>query len=424
MITLDDVRPGAPAAPPRVATIADTWLHGALWLTVASSFFVFVQPAPYEFLFAILAFTCLVAGVAIDLKVLPLLFLMTLRDVTGIPSLTWVLDKYDSLQFFAISAYLGITATVFACIFAQDVMRRIATAESGYVFAGVIGTVLGLIGYFQLVPGFEIFVLNDRVVSGFKDPNVFGPFLIPPLLWLMAGMITDRIKFLRVVWALVIATGWLLAYSRAAWVSGVVSGAIMVWLLFITAPDNRLRKRILIFVGISLAASLALFAVLMSIDLVHDMLEKRFGLQSYDTGTEGSRINTQAKALAAIPDYPLGMGPWEFMRQNQLAAHNTIMGTLLNLGWIAGFAWVAHLLLTAALGFRCLLVRTPWQPFLIATYASFIGALPIAFVIDTDHWRHYYLQVGIIWGLSIATINLLRRERARTAASFAMSRSR
>jgi hypothetical protein len=288
----------------------------------------------------------------------------------------------------------------------------------------VVGTLLGLIGYFQLAPGFEIFVLNDRVVSGFKDPNVFGPFLIPPLLWLMADMITDRIKFLRVVWALVIATGWLLAYSRAAWASGLLSGAIMVGLLFITAPDNGLRKRILIFVGISIAVSLALFAVLMSIDLVHDMLEKRFGLQSYDTGTEGSRINTQAKALAAIPDYPLGMGPWEFMRENQLAAHNTIMGTLLNLGWIAGFAWVAHLLLTAALGFRCLLVRTPWQPFLIATYASFIGALPIAFVIDTDHWRHYYLQVAIIWGLSIATINLRQRQRTEAAASFAVSRSR
>lgn len=422
MITLDDVRPypGPASAVPTYGlqgtaigtVIADRVMHAALWLCIASSFFVFIQPAPYEFLIALLVFACFLAGVKFDIKVLPLLFLMTVRDATGIPSLFEVLDRNDSLQFFAISVYLGITATIFAIIFSDDSMRRISTLRAAYVMAGVVGTILGLIGYFKLAPGFQIFVLNDRVVSGFKDPNVFGPFLIPPLLWLIQGFITDRIRIVSVIASMIIATGLLLAYSRAAWISGVMSILLMIWLLFITSPDVRRKRRIVLLSIGALVGAAALFALLMSIELVRDMLMQRAGLQSYDTGTEGSRINTQAKALEAIVDFPLGMGPWEFLRINRLAAHNTIMGILLNLGWVAGFCWIAHLILTIVMGFRYSLVRTPWQPFLIATYAAFIGVLPVGFVIDTDHWRHYFLIVGIIWGLSIATINLQRREQA------------
>jgi hypothetical protein len=31
-----------------------------------------------------------------------------------------------------------------------------------------------------------------------------------------------------------------------------------------------------------------------------------------------------------------------------------------------------------------------------------------SFVIDSDHWRHFFLILGIIWGLSAANNRLLR----------------
>jgi len=34
------------------------------------------------------------------------------------------------------------------------------------------------------------------------------------------------------------------------------------------------------------------------------------------------------------------------------------------------------------------------------------------FVIDTDHWRHFFLLLGMIWGLSAATYRHLRRQPA------------
>lgn len=423
MITLDEARPRADsyfitgrAIQARPASrLADNFLHAVLYLCVLSSFFVFVQPAPYEFLIGVLVFACLLARVRIDVKVLPLLFLMIIRDVSGIYPFFYVMDRPRSVQFMMIHFYLGLNVVVFACLFAQDTMRRLSTLRAAYVLAGVVGTVLGLIGYFKLIPGFEIFTLNDRVVAGFKDPNVFGPFLIPPLLWLIQGFVTDRFRLISVVCSMILATGLILAYSRAAWIHFVISAALMVWLLFMTSPNRESRKRVVILVIAGLIAFAFLFAILMSIETVREMLIQRAGLQSYDTGTEGSRINTQAKALSDIFDYPLGMGPWEFLRINQLAAHNSIMGTLLNLGWIAGFAYTSLILLTLAIGLRCLIVRTPWQPFLIATYASFVGVIPVGFVIDTDHWRHYYLVVGIIWALSIATFNFVRDQRPQHA---------
>jgi sugar phosphate permease len=49
-------------------------------------------------------------------------------------------------------------------------------------------------------------------------------------------------------------------------------------------------------------------------------------------------------------------------------------------------------------GFRILFRDRPWQPFLLCAYITFFGHVVIGNVIDTDHWRHFYVLLGIIWG--------------------------
>jgi hypothetical protein len=56
------------------------------------------------------------------------------------------------------------------------------------------------------------------------------------------------------------------------------------------------------------------------------------------------------------------------------------------------------------------LVPAPWQPYLIAAYAGFVGEAGEGFIVDTDHWRHFFLLLGRIWGLSAASINLRRHQ--------------
>jgi len=57
------------------------------------------------------------------------------------------------------------------------------------------------------------------------------------------------------------------------------------------------------------------------------------------------------------------------------------------------------------------LKRTPWQQYQIAALAAYTGVAFEGFVIDTDHWRSYYLALGLVWGLAIATLNFERKNR-------------
>jgi hypothetical protein len=42
---------------------------------------------------------------------------------------------------------------------------------------------------------------------------------------------------------------------------------------------------------------------------------------------------------------------------------------------------------------------TPWQPIYHAVYAAYVATVVESFIIDIDHWRHYFLLLGVLWGL-------------------------
>jgi hypothetical protein len=88
-------------------------------------------------------------------------------------------------------------------------------------------------------------------------------------------------------------------------------------------------------------------------------------------------------------------------------------------GWIGGVSYILLLVATFAVALRTLLIATPWQPYLIATFATLVGMALEGLIIDTDHWRHFFLMLGMIWGLAAATYKFLRqREAARPRGPF------
>jgi hypothetical protein len=44
--------------------------------------------------------------------------------------------------------------------------------------------------------------------------------------------------------------------------------------------------------------------------------------------------------------------------------------------------------------------------------SMFVGEAVEGFIVDTDHWRHFFLILGLVWGLTAASINLRRSEWA------------
>ena len=58
--------------------------------------------------------------------------------------------------------------------------------------------------------------------------------------------------------------------------------------------------------------------------------------------------------------------------------------------------------ITALNGFRYIFVRAPWQRAYLAIFAAYLGTVGESFIIDTDHWRHFWMMMGAIWGMFAA----------------------
>ena len=108
-------------------------------------------------------------------------------------SLIPVVDQNQTIQYVATSVYLALAAIMFACLFCDGNLVRLVILRRAYIMAALIATAAGYIGFFHLVPGSDIFLANDRVSATFKDPNVYGPFLIFPIVWLLVGMMVRGI---------------------------------------------------------------------------------------------------------------------------------------------------------------------------------------------------------------------------------------
>lgn len=403
---LDEART-SPKAPARVATQI---LHVVLFLTILISPLVFIEPSPYEAAAGVLFFACLLAGIRLDRQLMPMVLLLAIWNISGAFALTVVVEKEGTILYTVTSCYLGITAIVFACLFCDDTIRRLEIMRRAYLITAVITAIVGTLGYFGIVPAAE---LNGRAKAAFKDPNVYGPFLILPMLFLIQSITLRGIRIRHVAMFGVIAFGLLLSFSRGAWAHFAVSAAVMLALMFLTAPDMRTRLRLILLSGAVVVALASLFMVAISFDSVGEMFKERAKLtQSYDVGQAG-RFGLQETAIAEILNHPLGMGPHEFGRVFGGQQHNVYQQALLVYGWVGGIAYGALVGLTLLIGLRAIFIATPWQQYLISAYAAFVGDAFEGFIIDTDHWRHFFLWMGLVWGLAAASRNSLSsRNRA------------
>jgi O-antigen ligase len=400
------VQPNAGSA----AALAERLLNFVLFITVLTSGIAFIEPSPHDGLVFVLLLTCVMARVQLDRKLLPLMLLIILWLVGGAASLIQVGDDGKSIQYFGTSTYLGIAAIMFACLFSEGNMVRLTILRRAYILAALYATLAGYIGFFHLIPHYDIFLLYDRVSGTFKDPNVFGPFLIYPLLLLMIGILTQGISVARLTTTVFLLGGLFLSFSRGAWFHFSLSALISIAVLYVTSSDPRMRGRIVVFAVAALLGIALLLIALTSIDSVHDMLLQRAkAVQPYDVGSAG-RFGLQELALSVILDHPNGMGPNQFGIMYGGQQHNVYMQCFLVYGWLGGAVYIAIVVLTLKVGFRTMLMPAPWQTYLIAAYAAFVGETVESFIIDSDHWRHFFLLMGLVWGLSVASINLRRRE--------------
>ncbi len=118
----------------------------------------------------------------------------------------------------------------FAVIVAEETEGRLDVILRAWTLAALIAAFAGIAGYFRLFPGaFDLFTLYARAKGTFNDPNVFGPFLILPMLMAIQaffrGTSGQMVRAGGVLAVLLVAL--LLSFSRGAWIHFGLSALIM-----------------------------------------------------------------------------------------------------------------------------------------------------------------------------------------------------
>ncbi len=313
-------------------------------------------------------------------------------------------DPGHAGAYFGITSYLVLSTFVVAVLVAQDAPGTLALLWRMYLTAALFASALGVLGFYHLVPGYEALLRYDRARALFKDANVYGPFLVPVLLYCLLRAYRDGGRR-RWAWGAAAAAlffGLLLSFSRGAWGNFALSLGALLVLAWRRASSRPQRRRLL---GVSVALALLLgsaAAFAFHSQAFTRMFEERAKLvQYYDTGAR-SRLYYQTLTLRQAFTHPLGIGPYQIQAQFGNATHNNYLKLLAENGWIAALAYLALLLLTLRRGLAATRRAGPLQPHALVTVAAFLGLIAEGFLVDTLHWRHLYLVMGMIWGIALA----------------------
>jgi hypothetical protein len=408
----DDSLSSLTAAPP-VASLQ----RALLWSIGAAGAIVFIEPSPYEFatLGAIIIF--LATGLRLRLAFMPLLILLFLVNIGYSISAAYLMDKTGIANWVMTSWYMAVTVVFFAMVLSEDTAARLDLLRRGLIVGGLIAALAGIAGYFNLVPGgHELLTLYDRARGTFKDPNVLGAFLVLPMLFALQSVVSDRFgkSFRSAIAFGIMALAILLAFSRAAWGQLTLTSAFMLVLMVLTSPSRAQRSRILATAAAAAIVGAVLLVVLLSFDSISDMFKQRASFdQSYDEGRFG-RFGRHILGAQMALDLPFGIGPLQFTKFFPEDTHNSYLNAFMSGGWISGICYPALVFITVILGFRHVFARVPWQRAYLAIFAAFLGTVGEGFIIDTDHWRHFWMMLGAMWGMFAAAQQY--RARRQTVA--------
>lgn len=399
----------SPASFPHAASIAhaaERVRYVLLWLTGFSGAFVFVEPSPYEVLSVLTLVVFAASGMRLAAPLAPLALILIAYNVGFAIAVNRVIAETDAVIWVLISIYLSMTALFFAAMPSTNTQARLAALLRGYMAGAVVASAVAIAAYFQLFgDASAIFLLYERARGTFNDPNVLGAFLVLPLLLAFQRVLAGRMPTAIGAGALMLLllAALFLSFSRGAWGQFALAASVLMGLAFVTTNSATERARIALFAGIGLLATAVFVVALLSIDQVAELFKERITLeQSYDVGYTGRFGRHVLGALMAIED-PFGLGPLQFRKFFYEDPHNVYLNAFLSGGWLAGLSYLALTAVTLVKGLRFAFAATPWRPAYQAIYAAYVGIVAESVVIDSDHWRHYFLVLGLVWGLMIVS---------------------
>lgn len=391
------------------ATIkAGTLAAGIVAVAMATSSIVFSEPAIADatmiFVIAVLPILGVLRFGSASLVNFSMWLALVALGLAG----TMISTSFDTgFKHQIVTLFLASGAFVLAGYVAADPEPRAKMILACYAAACLVTTFAALVGYFRLIPStYDLFTNYDRARGTFKDPNVFGAALAPAivtLLWvLLRG--TSRRAAIAAALMLPLVVAMLISFSRGAWISTAVSSAILVAIALLRSRRRTDFQRFGMVGAIGVAAVMLAIGVATQAPQVRELLEQRANLdQSYDQGPDG-RFGGQQKARALILENPFGIGTHTFRETyHREEPHNVYLSMFLNAGWVGGLLYIVSVLMTLCVGLKHALQNTRLQGPATIAFASFAGLAFEGYVIDTDHWRHFFILAALIWGIADAS---------------------
>jgi len=359
------------------------------------------EPAPPDIAFAVIMSVAAMTG-RFRLNRVPLVlrWIVGLLLIVNLLSMMDVVNTSVALRFLFITVYLVIFSVWLTGYVDRPSRARLVVVT--WLVIGVASAIISAAALNLPVPG-RSFILgsvdNSQRASGFfKDPNVFGPFLIPIALILLEQRIAPRSpRLLRMrgstTWLCLLALtlGILLAYSRAAWLN---FGLALLIMLAASAMRRKGARRALRALSALLLIGGAT-AVILSATGSIGFLEHRAQLhQSYDNG----RFAAQHLGWELGWTHPVGIGPGQFESYSPVAAQSTFVRVFSEQGPVALLLWVAMLLVTLVLAVRNVAAgRDTYGIGSAALLGAWCGLILNSTVVDTLHWRHMWVVAALIW---------------------------
>ncbi len=362
--------------------------------------FVRFQPAPTDAAFAVIMLVAAVTG-RFRVARVPLLarWLVALLLILNLLSFVDAVELKEAVQFVFITAYLLIFAIWIAGYI--DSTEKTRTVLITWLIVGVASAVLAVAALYLPIPGRALILSNvdggERAAGFFKDPNVFGPFLVPPAVILLEQRIAVHGRSLTrmrpLVSSLVIAIltiGVLFSFSRAAWGNYALAVGVMLLASAIRRRGARRAMRALV----TLLATAGVTFVVLSATGSIGFLQHRAQLQNYDT----KRFAAQSFGWELGWTHPLGVGPGQFRFHYPVESHSTFVRTVSEQGPLGLALWVAILLFTLVLALRNVAIgRDTYGIGSAALLGCWCGLIFNSAVVDTLHWRHLWLVAALIW---------------------------
>jgi hypothetical protein len=307
--------------------------------------------------------------------------------VVNILSAAGVVPISHSLRFLAITLYM-LALFVFVRMYAVEpyAMRilLIAYTVSATINAGLV--VLGFLGVGVPIP---VVAFGVRGVGFFKDPNVYGPFGLVAALWVADQTVRREWSFTRTIPLLflltVLSAGAALSLSRAALLNMAVASCIY-FLLLLRGPNRAHITRLLTLGIVALVVGAFVFQFLG----LGDVVASRSGYHAYDE----ERFDTQWHGLLAGLSNPFGVGPGGWPQ-----AHSLYAKTMAEHG-ILGVTALALLIGALIVPLAQCALREPVANTLLPEallLALIMGQLVNSVVIDSIHWRHFWILLGLAW---------------------------